>query len=63
MQDKNRIVYGKRDNKSILSLYSESIGRRIKDILDLKDIKNYRLDLKKKRRKNLKTLYSSGLDH
>ena len=46
MQDNNPIVQGKRDNKRIWSLYNESLVRRMKDILDLKDIGDYRHDLK-----------------
>ena len=46
MQDNNPIVQGKRDNKRIWSLYNESLVRRMKDILDLKDIGDYRHDLR-----------------
>ena len=46
VQDNNPIVHGKRDNKRIWSLYNESLVRRMKNILDLKDIGDYRHDLK-----------------
>jgi hypothetical protein len=46
VQDNNPIVHGKKDNKRISSLYNESLVRRMKDILDLKDIENYRHDLR-----------------
>ncbi|QRF76199.1 Transposase DDE domain protein [Thermoplasmatales archaeon] len=51
MQNNNPIVNGKRDNKRIWSLYNESLVRRMKDILDLRDIRNYRHDLGKQNRK------------
>ena len=51
MQNNNPIVNGKRDNKRIWSLYNESLVRRMKDILDLKDMENYRHDLMKQNRK------------
>ena len=51
VQNNNPIVHGKRDNKRMWSLYNESLVRRMKDILDLKDIKNYRHDLMKQNRK------------
>jgi transposase len=47
------MVHGKNSNKRIWSLYNESLVRRMKDILDLKDMENYSHDLKKQnRRKN-----------
>ncbi|QRF76196.1 hypothetical protein Thermo_01713 [Thermoplasmatales archaeon] len=51
MQNNNPIVHGKEDNKRIWSLYNESLVRRMKDILDLRDIRNYRHDLGKQNRK------------
>ena len=42
----NPIVHGKRDNKGIWSLFNKSLVRRMKNILDLKDIEGYRYDLK-----------------
>jgi len=47
----NPIVHGKKNNKRIWSIYNESLVRRMKDILDLKDIENYRDDLMKQNRK------------
>jgi len=53
MQNNNPIVHGKNSSKRVWSLYNESLVRRMKDILDLKDIENYRDDLRKQnRRKN-----------
>ena len=47
------MVHGKNSNKRIWSLYNESLVRRMKDILDLRDMENYSHDLKKQnRRKN-----------
>jgi hypothetical protein len=46
VQNNNPVVHGKKDNKRIWSLYNESLVRRMKDILDLKDIENYRHDLR-----------------
>ena len=51
MKDNNPIVHGKSSNKRIWALYNESLVRRMKDILDLKDIEDYRHDLRKKNRK------------
>src|SRR5579875_318285 len=51
VQNNNPMVHGKNSNKRIWSLYNESLVRRMKDILDLKDIENYRLDLMKQNRK------------
>lgn len=51
MQNNNPIVNGKRDNKRIWSLYNESLVRRMKDILDPRDIRNYRHDLREQNRK------------
>jgi len=51
VQNNNPIVHGKRDNKRTWSLYNESLVRHMKDILDLKDIRNYRNDLGKQNRK------------
>ena len=45
MQNNNPIAHGKDHNKRIWSLYNESLARRMKNILDLKDIENYRDDL------------------
>ena len=50
MSNNNPIVHGKRDNKRIWSLYNESPVRRMKDILDLKDIETYRYDLREQNR-------------
>ena len=47
MQNNNPIVHGKGSNKRIWSLYNESLVRRMKDILDLRDLRNYRHDLRK----------------
>ena len=47
MQNNNPTVHGKNSNKRIWSLYNESLVRRMKDILDLKDMENYRHELKK----------------
>ena len=53
MQNNNPMVRGKNGNKRIWSLYNESPVRRMKDILDLRDMENYSHDLKKQnRRKN-----------
>ncbi len=46
VQNNNPVVHGKKDNKRTWSLYNESLVRRMKDILDLKDIENYRHDLR-----------------
>jgi hypothetical protein len=43
--------HGKENNKRIWILYNESLVRRIKDILDLKDIENYSHDLKEQNTK------------
>ena len=51
MSKNNPIVHGKKNNKRIWSIYNESLVRRMKDILDLKDIENYRDDLMKQNRK------------
>ena len=45
MQNNNPIAHGKDHNKRIWPLYNESLVRRMKNILDLKDIENYRDDL------------------
>ena len=50
MQDNNPKVYGKNSNKKIWPLYNESFVRRMKDILDLKDMENYRHEHKKQNR-------------
>ena len=47
----NPTVHGENSNKRIWSLYNESLVRRMKDILDLKDMENYRHELKKQNRK------------
>ena len=53
MSNNNPVDHGKESNKRIWSLYNESLVRPMKDILDLKDIENYRLDLMKQNvRKN-----------
>jgi len=46
VQNNNPIVRGKEDNKRVCSLYSESLVRRMKGILDLKDMEKYRHDLR-----------------
>ena len=51
MQNNNPTVHGENSNKRIWSLYNESLVRRMKDILDLKDMENYRHELKKQNRK------------
>lgn len=45
MQNNNPTVHGRNSNKRIWPLYNESLVRRMKNILDLKDIENYRDDL------------------
>jgi len=47
VQNNNPSAHGKDHNKRILSLYNESLARRMKNILGLKDIENYRNDLMK----------------
>ena len=51
VQNNNPMVHGKRDNKRIWSLYNESLVGRMKDILDLKDIEDYKHDLRYQNRK------------
>ena len=51
VQNNNPSVFGKSNNKRIWSLYNESLVRRMKDTLDLKDIGTYRYDLRKQNRK------------
>ena len=41
----NPADHGKESNKRVWSFYNESLVRRMKDILEIKDIENYRLDL------------------
>ncbi len=51
VQNNNPMVHGKNSNKKIWSLYNESLVRRMKDILDLKDMENYWHELKKQNMK------------
>ena len=51
VQNNNPMVHGKRDNKRIWSPYNESLVGRMKDILDLKDIDDYKHDLRYQNRK------------
>jgi hypothetical protein len=51
VQNNNPILHGKNSNKRVWSLYNESLIRRMKDILDLKDVEKYRNDLRKQNRK------------
>jgi len=45
VQNNNPIAHGKDHNKRIWPLYNESLVRRMKNILDLRDIENYGDDL------------------
>ena len=51
MWNNNPTVHGENSNKRIWSLYNESLVRRMKDILDLKDMENYWHELKKQNMK------------
>ena len=47
MQNNNPAVHGDNSNKRIRAIYNESLVRRMKDILEIKEMENYRHGLRK----------------